>query len=144
MATPFAVGFHFSVHFGFDQGDADIRFQSVSGLNVEYTTETVIEGGENRFEHVLPVRTQYTDLVLKRALAPNSALTKWCIQAFRDRIFEPADITIHLRSPDGEPLVSWQVDWAWPKKWSQSDFNAEENALVIETLELGYRTFHQL
>ncbi|THH39412.1 phage tail protein [Neolewinella litorea] len=144
MAAPFPLAFHFSVHFGFDQGDEDIRFQGVSGLNVEFTTETVVEGGENRFEHVLPVRTQYTNLVLKRALTTNSALSKWCIQAFKDFIVEPTDVTIHLLNPQGEPLVSWQVDWAWPRKWSYSDFNAEENALVIETLELGYRTFHQL
>ncbi|MCP9234660.1 phage tail protein [Lewinella sp. JB7] len=144
MAAPPALGFHFSVHFGFDRGDEDVRFQSVSGLNVEYTTETIVEGGENRFEHVLPVRTQYTDLVLKRALTPNSALTRWCTRAFFDRLFAPTDVTIHLLDPAGEPLRSWQVDWAWPKKWNFSDFNAEENALVIETLELGYRTFHPL
>ena len=144
MAHPIALGFHFSVHFGFDRGSTDVRFQSVSGLNVEYTTETVVEGGENRFEHTLPVRTQYTDLVLKRALAFDSALTAWCTEAFRDRRFTPTDVTIHLLNPAGDPLRSWQVDWAWPKKWSHSDFNAEENALVIESLELGYRTFHTL
>ena len=144
MALPTALGFHFSVHFGFDRGEEDIRFQSVSGLNVEYATESVIEGGENRFEHVLPLRTQYTDLVLTRALASNSALTDWCNQAFFDRLFSPTDVTVHLLDPAGEPLRSWQVSWAWPKKWSYSDFNAEENSLVIETLELGYRTFHPL
>ena len=138
----FALGFHFSVHFGFDRGDEDIRFQSVSGLGVEYTTETIVEGGENRFEHVLPVRTQYSNLVLSRALVTNSALVTWCEEAFRDRIFQPVDVTIHLLNPDGEPLRTWQVDRAWPMKWSFSDFNAEENSLVIETLELAYRTFH--
>ena len=144
MAAPRALSFHFSVHFGFDRGEEDVRFQSMGGLNVEYSTEAVIEGGENRFEHVLPVRTQYTDLVLGRALSTSSALTDWCTRAFVDRVFSPTDVTVHLLDPAGEPLVSWQVDWAWPKKWTFSDFNAEENALVIETLELGYRTFHRL
>jgi phage tail-like protein len=139
-----ALGFHFSVHFGFSGGGEDIRFQSVSGLNVEFTTENVVEGGENRFEHVLPVRTQYADLVLTRALVENSQLVNWCKDAFTNFELSPTDITIHLLNPEGEPLRSWQVDRAWPKKWSFSDFNAEENALVIETLELGYRTFHLL
>lgn len=139
---PAALGFYFSVHFDFDRGEADCSFQSMSGLSVEYTTETVVEGGENRFEHVLPVRTQYTDLVLKRALVTDSDLVKWCREAFEDRTFRPATVTIQLLNPEGEPLRSWHVDRAWPKKWSLSDFNAEENALVIETLELGYRTFH--
>ncbi len=144
MAISRALGFHFSVHFGFDRGEEDVRFQSVSGLNVEYTTETVVEGGENRFEHILPVRTQYPNLVLSRAMEVSSALSDWCKAAFFDRQFAPTDITIHLLDPEGEPLQSWQIDWAWPKKWSHSDFNAEENNLVIETLELGYRTFHPL
>jgi len=142
MQPPFALGFHFSVHFDFDNDQADYRFQSVSGLSVEYVTETVVEGGENRFEHVLPVRTQYADIVLKRALVTDSALVEWCRAAFEDREFSPATVTIHLLNPDGDPLRSWHVDRAWPKKWSISDLNAEENSLVIETLELSYRTFH--
>lgn len=85
---PTALAFHFSVHFGFAGGDEDIGFQSVSGLGVEVTTETVVEGGENRFEHALPVRTAYTDLVLKRALVENSALTDWCKSAFEDMVFK--------------------------------------------------------
>ena len=141
---PTALAFHFSVHFGFTGGDEDIGFQSVSGLGIEVTTETVVEGGENRFEHALPVRTSYTNLVLKRALVENSALTNWCKAAFEDMVFQPTDLTIHLLNPEGEPLRSWVVDRAWPKKWNFSDFGAEENGLVIETLELGYRTFRGL
>jgi phage tail-like protein len=142
MQPPFALGFHFSVYFDFDRDTTDYRFQSVSGLAVEYTTETVIEGGENRFEHVLPVRTQYSNLVLKRALVTDSALVEWCRAAFEDREFQPATVTVHLLNPEGDPLRSWQVSRAWPLKWSISDLNAEENGLVIESLELSYRTFH--
>ncbi|MBC6993248.1 phage tail protein [Neolewinella lacunae] len=141
MQPPFAVGFHFSVHFAFDIGSVDYRFQSVSGLGVEYATEAVVEGGENRFEHKLPVRTQYSDLVLKRALVTDSALVTWCREAFEERVFAPTTVTVHLLDPAGVPLRSWHVDRAWPRKWSISDLNAEENALVIESLELSYRTF---
>lgn len=142
MQPPFAVGFHFVVHFAFSNDAVDYRFQSMSGLSVEFTTETVVEGGENRFEHTLPVRTQYSNIVLTRALVTDSALVEWCRKAFEDREFSPTDVTISLLSPELEPLRTWQVSRAWPLKWQVSDFNAEENALVIETLELAYRTFH--
>ena len=62
------VGFHFKVEFIGVGNDNDTRFQSVSGLTVEYDTESFKEGGENRYEHKLPVRTKYPDLSLKRGM----------------------------------------------------------------------------
>lgn len=135
------VGFHFSVRFGISLDDNDTRFQSVSGLSVEYETETIKEGGENRFEHTLPVRTQYPDLVLKRGLLTDSAVLGWCLDAFDNRSFRPTDLQVILLNENHDPLKTWSVTWAWPRKWSVSDFNAEENSIVIETLELNYRYF---
>lgn len=135
------VGFHFSVRFGISQTENDIRFQSVGGLSVEYETETLKEGGENRFVHELPVRTQYAPLVLKRGLLLDSDVLRWCLNAFENREFAPSDLQISLLNEQHEPLKTWSVVWAWPKKWSVSDFNAEENSIVIETLELSYRYF---
>src|SRR3954469_14059973 len=75
-----AVGFHFRVSFGAsDEDDGDSRFQSVSGLSVEVETETKKEGGENRFEHVLPVRTKYPLLVLKKGLIQSRSFRRWCL-----------------------------------------------------------------
>lgn len=138
------VGFHFSVRFGISLSDDDIRFQSVSGLSVEYETETLKEGGENRFVHELPVRTQYAPLVLKRGLLLDSEVLAWCLDAFENRTFTPTDLQVSLLNEQHEPLKTWNVVWAWPKKWSVSDFNAEENSIVIETMELSYRYFKLL
>lgn len=138
------VGFHFSLHFGISDHDNDIRFQSVSGLSVEYETETFTEGGENRFIHELPVRTQYNTLVLKRGLLVDSKVLEWCLEAFENRNFQPTDLQIILLNEKHQALKTWSVVRAWPKKWSISDFNAEENSLVIESLELSYRYFKLL
>lgn len=135
------VGFHFSVHFSISGQENDTRFQSVSGLSVEYETETFTEGGENRFIHELPVRTQYNTLVLNRGLLIDSDVQNWCLEAFKNRNFAPSDLQIMLLNEEHLPLKTWSVVRAWPKKWSVSDFNAEENALVIESLELSYRYF---
>ena len=144
------VGFHFRVEFRKMNGDAiigntnndnDVRFQSVSGLNVEYDTESFKEGGENRFEHKLPVRTKYADLSLKRGLLTDSEVINWCLQAFQNRSFEPAHIIINLLNEEHQPLKTWHVYNAWPKKWSVSDFNAQENSIVVETLDISYSYF---
>ncbi len=140
------VGFHFRVEFRTMQGDLigndnDIRFQSVTGLNVEYDTETYKEGGENRFEHKLPVRTKYPDLSLKRGMLTDSRVIQWCLEAFQNRSFTTAHIIVTLLNEKHEPLKTWNVYNAWPKKWNVSDFNAQENALVVETLDFSYSYF---
>jgi phage tail-like protein len=134
-------GFYYRVEFIFSKNKNDVRFQTVSGLSVEYEIEEYKEGGENRFVHKLPVRTKYADMVLKRGMLTDSDVIKWCLKAFRDREFEPADINVILMNEKSEPLRTWKVSHAIPKKWLVSDFNANENSLVIETLELTYRYF---
>lgn len=133
--------FYYSVKFGVSDDRNDVRFQTVSGLSVEYDMEEYKEGGENRFTHKLPVRTKYADLVLKRGMLTDSRVITWFIQAFRDRAFTPTDITVILMNEKSSPLRTWKVAHAIPKKWLVSDLNANENAIVIETLELSYRYF---
>jgi len=134
-------GFYYRVEFAISQNKSDVRFQTVSGLSVEYDMEEYKEGGENRFVHKLPVRTKYADLVMKRGMLTDSEVTKWLLAAFQDREFKPSDINIILMNEKGEPLRTWKVTRAVPKKWVVSDLNSSENSIVIETLEMSYRYF---
>lgn len=124
----------------------DSQFQSVSGLSSTIETEEYIEGGENRFVHHLPKRAKYTTLVLKRGLIKDSGLIKWCKKAFEEFSFEPRDLVISLSGgvKSSAPLMVWNVIGAYPVKWEVSEFNAEENKLAIETIELRYRYFTTL
>jgi phage tail-like protein len=134
-----------------DQEIVETRFQSVTGLSVDMQTETLKEGGENRFEHILPVRTKYDPLVLKRGIVKDSKLVDWVKAALLNFEIQPMDLLVHLLhvkrpepqqpSEGTEPLMSWKVINAWPKKWSVSEFNAEQSAIAIETLEMNYSYF---
>ncbi|NOZ26265.1 MAG: phage tail protein [Nitrospirae bacterium] len=136
------VGFHFKVEFRLDGVvDGDSRFQEVSGLTAELGIEEVNEGGENRFSHRLPTRAKYGNLVLKRGLLKDSRLIKWFRDAVEDFEFEPADVLVTLLNEEHEPLMGWNFVNAWPVKWVVSDFKAQENALVVETIELAYNYF---
>ncbi len=136
------AGFHFKVEFtGLEEHDMDVRFQSVSGLNVDLQTESVKEGGQNRFEHVLPLRTKYQNLTLKRGVFKDTGLINWCRDSLENLIINPLDLTIKLLNEKHEPLITWNVVHAWPVKWSVTDFDAMENSLVIETIELNYQYF---
>ena len=151
------VGFFFDVSFQGEnliQNVVETRFQSVTGLSVDMQTETLKEGGENRFEHILPVRTKYNPLVLKRGLVKNSQMVKWCMDAMLNFDIRPMNLLVNLLhiQPSGgnkplqnpAPLITWKVINAWPKKWSVSEFNAEQNSIAIESLELNYSYFETL
>ena len=135
------VGFHFKVDFVGIGNDNDSRFQTVSGLNVEYDTEAYKEGGENRFEHKLPLRSKYPDLSLKRGMLTDSKVISWVLDALQNRTFKPVQINVMLLNEEHQPLKTWNVFNAWPKKWAVSDFNAQENSVVIETLDISYNYF---
>ncbi len=141
------VGFHFKVTFeGLKEGkDADIRFQAVSGLDVQLDTETIKEGGENRFTHTIPGRTNFpSGLTLKRGLLlpGNSGLTQWFHNAFQRQVIEPLQtVQIALLDEDHKVLVKWDLSWVWPKSWKIAEFNAERSEVLIETLELNYNRF---
>ncbi|WP_347841218.1 phage tail protein [uncultured Draconibacterium sp.] len=134
------LGFHFKVEFNAFPGE--YAFQSVAGLSVEMETEQIAEGGENRFKHKVPVRSKYPKLVLKRGLLVDSEIIRWCRNALENFEFEPTDLIVKLLNEEHQPLMSWNVVHAYPVKWNISDFDAEKNQLVIETLELNYNYFN--
>jgi len=104
-------------------------------------TEEIAEGGENRFKHKLPVRTKFPNLVLKRGVLVDSEVIKWCRDALENFVVTPINLTVSLLDEKHEPLQTWSVVHAYPVKWNLSDFNAEENKVVIETMELTYNYF---
>ena len=140
------VGFHFRVEFTLDGvQDGDIRFQEVSGLAAELGIEEVAEGGENRFSHRLPTRAKYSNLILKRGLLTDSRLIDWCIDAIENFVFEPTTVNVTLLNENHEPVAeSYSFVRAWPVKWAVSDFKAQDNSIVVETLELAYNYFARI
>jgi phage tail-like protein len=135
------VNFHFKVEFSLGKEDIDIRFQSVSGLDSVLDTEPVREGGENRFEHVVPVRRKYGPLILKRGLIKpsDSGITAWLKKAFDDEnVSVLPTVVIKLLNEQHQPLMSWTINNVWPRSWKIGELNAEQGSVLIETLELNY------
>jgi len=136
------VGFHFKVEFDLPGiADSDFRFRDVSGISMEVEEETYNEGGENRFIHKFPVRSRYSDLVLKRGLLIDSVIRKWCEEAIYNLDIQPTSVWVTLLNEEHEPLQSYTFINAWPKKWNISDLNAESSEIVIESLELAYQYY---
>ena len=136
------VNFHFRVDFNFESGDTvDIRFHSVSGLDSTLETETIKEGGENHFEHVIPLRRRYGPLSLKRGLLKpgDSAVTRWLKSAFDNETISPlSEVVISLLGDDHLVIMKWTVTNVWPRSWKIGELNAERGEVLLETLEINY------
>lgn len=143
MATYYPpVGFHFRVDFQLPGLTAnDVQFQEVDGLSVSVEMEDYAEGGENRFVHKLPVRTAYSDLILKRGLLLDSGVTKWARDAIEKFEFQPANLLVNLLDEEHKPLAVWEVINALPMEWTVDSFNAQDSKVVVETLKLTYQYF---
>jgi phage tail-like protein len=139
------VGFHFRAEFVFSdqRAKSEINFQEISGLNKEMTTEDFTEGGENRFVYKFPKGAKYPNLVLKRGMLVDSKIIDWVRNAIDNFDFDPVNITVTLLNPDHQPLVKWDFAKCWPVKWSTSDLKAQDNSVVLETLELSYTYYTQ-
>lgn len=137
-----APGFHFLVVFElFPQLPNDLRFQEVSGLSVDMEFEALAEGGENRFAHQLPTKTQYSDLVLKRGKFLGSGILHWAREAIEEFKFSPSNLMISLLNEQHMPLYNWYVVNAIPKQLAVSGMNAMNNEIVVESLTLKYQYF---
>lgn len=135
------TSFHFLVNFVDLKLAPDVMFQAVSGLEVSMETEPYREGGENRFVHQLPVRSNFSKLTLKRGLFVHSQLINWCMDAFNNMEIKPVNLIVSLLNENHLPIMSWNVVNAYPVKWSMSELNAERNELAIESIELNYQYF---
>jgi phage tail-like protein len=149
------AGFYYAVHLLRENESpfppADASFQEVSGISVAMETEQIQEGGQNRFTHKVPGRTNYEDLVLKRGLmVRSSALADWCINIFNDNLtqrIEPKTIIVSLLGTNtdrGQPIMTWQFTNAYPIKWEISPLNAQKSEIVIESISFTYSYFEKI
>lgn len=139
------VGFHFRVNIeGLTSDTRDISFQEVSGINAKVGEFTYNEGGENRFVHRLPDRVTYEKLTLKRGMLIGSELIGWFRDAVESFKFDPRNVLVTLLNREHEPLESWSFVKAYPVKWSIGSFNAEQNEVVVETIELSFQYFKRM
>jgi phage tail-like protein len=137
------VNFHFQVEFSLGNDEIDIRFQSVSGLDSTLETEPLKEGGENRYEHAMPVRRKYGPLILKRGLIKPSTkgvgISVWLKEAFdNEKMIVLPTVLIKLLNEEHEPLMTWTINNVWPRSWKMAELNAMQGDVLIETLELNY------
>jgi len=140
--------FNYVVALGGQQGDGSEGsviggFSDVSGLGVEVSYSEYRNGNE-KFNTVrkVPNTHKLDDVTLKRGLVGSDDLFAW-LKVVRDGTADPRNITITLLDEARQPVATWSLRNAQPKKWTGPTLAAkgggevamEELSLVHEGIE---------
>ena len=121
----------------------EAAFMECSGLEMSTEVFKYIEGGCNDFIHKFPVRTEVSNVTLKRGFTLSNELYNWYCEmedALRQgKAFKFRNVTITLHTTvNQDEVMRWTLEKAFPVKWVGPSFNAGESALAIETLEFAH------
>lgn len=140
--------FNYQVSLGGTQGDGGDGtiiggFSDVSGLGMEVSYSEYRNGNEKfNTTRKVPNTHKLDDVTLKRGLVGSDDLFAW-LKGVRDGTADPRQMTITLLDEARQPVATWTLRNAQPKKWSGPTLAAkgggevamEEVHLVHEGIE---------
>lgn len=113
-------------------------FSEVAGLGVEISYAEYRNGNErSNTPRRIPTSHRHDDLVLRRGMIGSTDLFDWLKQASNGNP-APRVITVTLLGEGREPVVSWRLQRAQPKKWTGPRLSGAGTQLAIEELVLVY------
>jgi phage tail-like protein len=138
--------FNFLVHLGDgaggDPGTVIGGFSEVSGLGMEVCVVEYRNGNEkpNTVRRIAGI-TRFSDVVLRRGVIGSGDLLEW-LQRVSAGHREARTVTITLLDESQQPVVTWRLRKAQPRRWvgpalaaTGGDVAIEELVLVHEGLE---------
>jgi phage tail-like protein len=95
------------------------------------------EGTDSPFQRKLSGLTKYGNITLKKGLTDSMELYNWR-KSVEDAGANKArkNLSLILVDEEGNDKSRWDIIDAWPTKYSSVGFNAKNNEVVIETLEI--------
>jgi phage tail-like protein len=135
------LGLSFFVEF---DGVQVATFAECNGLTAETEVFEYAEGGENGYTHRLPVRTRYTNVVLKRGLSQGQDLYRWYMETVAGKAKRKnATITMYVLG-QSDPAKQWHMREAYPVKWVGPDLTTDSGSTVFETLEFAHHGVNEI
>ncbi|MCU1497451.1 MAG: hypothetical protein JWM47_1404 [Acidimicrobiales bacterium] len=122
-------------------------FSSVSGLGMEVEVLSHPEGGQNGFIHKFPGQMKWTDLTLRSGLTNSDVLFNWIQETAADRSEKDSaegfrsTVAIQLLKVGGEIVQSWNVEGAFPIRWSGPTLDVNQYTEAQEELVLAHHGF---
>jgi len=111
-------------------------FQECSGLDTSTDVVDYREGTDPNHKRKLTGLNTFSNVTLKWGITDSDELWKWR-QTVVDGRAERKNGSIVLLDEAGNEKVRWNFLNAWPTKWTGPSFNATDNSVAVETLELA-------
>lgn len=119
-------------------------FQSARGLGGELEIVAYAEGGRNDSVHQLPVRHSWGRITLTRGIATGPVLWAWYEAGLTGSLGARRDGAVILQNTLGVPAMIWVFRAGLAARWSGPEFNAEQDGLAIESLEIAHEGLSSL
>jgi phage tail-like protein len=129
---------HIGLRFWIQLGQVEIAgFKECSPLIVETEMFEYPEGGLNTYTHKLPVRTKYSNITLKRGIDEGQDLYQWYVKVVQGQI-KRQNISIIVYDSTGKEVRKWDLQNAYPCKWTGPDLKTDAGAIAVESLEIAH------
>jgi phage tail-like protein len=111
-------------------------FSEIGGLATETDIIEYREGAEDITARKIPGKRKYTNISLKRGFTPDGKdLWAWR-KTVMDGKTQRKGGTITLLNEARQPALTWEFSEGWPSKWAGPAFNAKNNEIAIEEMEI--------
>jgi phage tail-like protein len=112
-------------------------FNEASGFDSETDVIEYRVGDKENTLTKLPGLKKFPNIVLKRGFTKGMELWNWR-KLVMDGKTQRRSGSIVLRNEAGQPALRWNFTQGWPSKWQGPAFNAKNNEVAIETLEIAH------
>lgn len=133
-ADPFGA-FNFRLELG---GTVEAGFTECSGLDSQTEIIPYRNGDDEMTVRKIPGLRAFSNLTLRRGMTASLTLWEWRMKIMTGNL-DRRDISVVIYDDSNtKEIARFNLRNAWPCKWVGPAFNAQENGLAVETLELAH------
>ena len=114
-----------------EAGFSAVSAPEITSDPVEYRVEAMAEKTSGKQHGIL----KYSNVTLKRGTTESRVFVSW-MKEIQNGKASRKTVVITLMDDEMKEVASWQLEKAWPTKYTAPDFNATSNEVAIESLEL--------
>ncbi len=114
-----------------EAGFSEVSAPDISSEPVEYREGNMVGMTPGKQPGIL----KYSNVTLKRGTTDSQLFVSW-MKSVQEGKVERKTVVITLMDDAMNDVASWQLEKAWPTKYTAPDVNATSNEVAIESLEL--------
>jgi phage tail-like protein len=119
-----------------DRWSPAAAFSEVTGLQVEIKPIEYRDGADEPYLRKIRGMGSTPNVVCKRGISGQTEFWKWLIKGLNGDVARKSGGIVMLNE-DREDVMTWTFENAWPTKYVGPSFNAKNNEIAFETIELA-------